>query len=146
LRERPLFQTERGILLYHFFSALVFTAIALFICAAIPDVVAVATVFGLTAAHGIYSISFLELWSLAQGSYSISIVTGTSSRASHSREKLVAVFSRIGNAKKNDRIIALAKSSLIERVDDHWQLTSRGRFLAISLRALLWLSDIEKSG
>lgn len=146
LRERPFFQTERGIFFYHFVSALLFTAVASLLCATMSDVVAVPTVFGLAATHAIYSTSFLELWSLAQGGYSISIIAGIASGAILSREKLVAAFFQTGNTKKKNRIIALAKSSLIQQVGDCWQLTARGRLLTAMLILLLWLSNLKKTG
>ena len=146
LRDRPLFQTEKGIFFNHFISALVFTAVALFVCATRPDILATATAFGLIALHGIYSISFLELWSLAQGSYSISILTGLGSGAVLSRGELIETFFQIGNTKKHNRTIALSESLLIQRIDDRWQLTHRGRLLTRLLTALLWLSDIRRIG
>jgi hypothetical protein len=146
LRDRPLFQTEKVIFFCHFISALVFTAVALFICGILPDALATATALGLVALHGIYSISFLELWSLAQGSYSISILTELGSKSILSREKLIETFFQIGNTKKHNRTIALSESVLIRRVDDRWQLTHRGRLLTRLFTALLSLSDIRRIG
>src|SRR4029077_20843025 len=99
-----VFQTERGIFLYHFISAVLFAAGALAAGIARFSDAAMAVSVGLIAVHGIYSTSFLELWSLAQGSYSISILTGIASQGPLPRSKLVDVFARIGNAKKNDRL------------------------------------------
>ncbi len=107
---------------------------------------AVAVSIGLVAAHGIYSISFLELWSLAQGSYSISILTGIASQGSLPRSKLIDAFARIGNAKKGDRLSALSKSSLAHRGDGYWRLSARGRLLGTLLNTLLWLAAIKTSG
>jgi hypothetical protein len=146
LRENPFFQTEQGIFAYHFISAFLFAVIALAACWINPDIVVLATAFGLAATHCIYSISFLELWSVAQGSYSISIITGMESGVTYSREKLVTNFFQIGNAKKANRIVALARLSLIHRVGDRWQLTCCGRLLTVSLVAVLWLSNPKKIG
>ena len=146
LRENPFFQTEQGIFAYHFISAFLFAVIAFAACRINPDIVALATAFGLAATHCIYSISFLELWSVAQGSYSISIITGMESGVTYSREKLVTNFFQIGNAKKANRIVALARLSLIHRVGDRWQLTCCGRLLTVSLVAVLWLSNPKKIG
>src|SRR4030095_9686993 len=69
-RKLSVFRTEKGIFLYHFVAALAF-ALALLGWAIAgqaqpgwPEIVLMA------AGQGIYSLSFLELWSLAQGGYS----------------------------------------------------------------------------
>lgn len=142
LRELPQFETERGIFFYHFTSAILFTTISLVIYAMVSNGPAFVSVLGLVAMHGIYSISFLELWSLAQGSYSISIVSG----ANQSREQLIAAYARIGDEKKSNRLSALVQMSLVQRTENSWQLTGRGRFFATLIAGLLWLVDIRKAG
>ena len=146
LRGRPFFQSERGIFLYHFISAAAFTLVALAAVVADFSDAALATAVGLIASHGIYSISFLELWSLAQGSYSISILTGVASRGTVSRNALIDAFARIGDAKKDHRLSVLSGWSLAVREGDYWRLSARGRFLARLLNALLWLAAVEKPG
>jgi hypothetical protein len=145
-RDRPAFQTERGIFRYHFISAVLFASAALAAGIARFSDAAMAVSIGLIAIHGIYSTSFLELWSLAQGSYSISILTGIASQGSLPRSKLIDVFARIGNAKKNDRLSALSKSFLAHRGGGYWRLSGRGRLLGNLLNALLWLAAIKTSG
>ncbi len=80
LRGRPLVQSERGIFLYHFGSAAVFTLVAFCLAVSYFSDAAIAIAIGLSALHGIYSLSFLELWTLAEGSYSMSILTGIASQ------------------------------------------------------------------
>jgi hypothetical protein len=146
LRNQPFFQSERGIFLYHFWSAAVFSMAALATGMAHFGDAAIATSFGLIAAHGIYSTSFLELWSLAQGSYSISILTGVAVRGTLQRARLIDIFTQIGNSKKSDRLSVLSKSSLAYHDDGYWRLSSRGRLLAKVLSVLLWLAAIKKPG
>jgi len=146
LRGRLVFQTERGIFLYHFISAVLFGS-AMFAAGIVRfSDAAMAVAIGLIALHGIYSTSFLELWSLAQGSYSISILTGIASQGPLPRSKVIDAFARIGNAKKDDRLSALSKSSLAHRRDGYWRLSGRGRLLGNLLNGLLWLAAIKTSG
>jgi hypothetical protein len=146
LRDRPVFQSERGIFLYHFVSATLLTLVA--VAAAIIHFsdAALAIAAGLSAIHYIYSISFLELWSLAEGSYSMSILTGIASQGTLSRNALIEAFARIGDAKKGDRLSVLSKLSLARRNGNHWRLSARGRLVAVLVNALIWLAAIEKRG
>jgi hypothetical protein len=146
LRNRPLFQTERGIFLYHLTSAALFVAAALVIVLVRRDGEAFSVACALVAAHGIYSISFLELWSLAQGSYSLSIMGQGRSDKVPTRTDLVDAFSRIGNAKKADRLSGLQGSNLIRLEGNHWKLNGYGATVASVLRRLLWLANIKERG
>jgi hypothetical protein len=146
LRNMPLFQTERGIFLYHLTSAVIFVAAALVILLIRRDGEAFSVACALVAAHGIYSISFLELWSLAQGSYSLSIMGQGGSDRVPSRAELVDSFSRIGIAKKADRLSGLEGSQLIRLDGNHWKLTGSGAIVASMLRSLLWLANIKERG
>ncbi|MEH2483551.1 hypothetical protein V1282_006908 [Nitrobacteraceae bacterium AZCC 2146] len=146
LRNMPLFQTERGIFLYHLTSTAIFVGAALLIFLIRRDSEAFAVACALVAGHGIYSISFLELWSLAQGSYSLSIMGQGRSDKAPSRAELVDSFSRIGNAKKADRLSGLQGSNLIRLDGNHWKLNGSGATVASVLRRLLWLANIKERG
>jgi hypothetical protein len=146
LRGRPLVQSERGIFLYHFGSAAVFTLAALCLAVTYFSDAAIAIAVGLSALHGIYSLSFLELWTLAEGSYSMSILTGIASQGTLSRDALIDAFARIGDAKKSDRLSVLSNLSLGRRDGSYWRLSARGQLLAILLNALVWLAAIKKRG
>jgi hypothetical protein len=146
LRNWPFFQSERGIFDYHFWSATAFSLAALAAGMAHFGDTAIATSLGLIAAHGIYSTSFLELWSLAQGSYSISILTGVAASETLQRTKLIDLFTQIGNSKKSDRLSVLSKSSLACHDGRYWRLSSRGRVLAKILTVLLWFAAVKRPG
>jgi hypothetical protein len=146
LRDRPLVQSERGIFLYHFVSATVLTLGAFVAAVTHFSDAMIAIAIGLIATHCIYSISFLELWTLAEGSYSMSILTGIASQGTLSRNSLIDAFARIGDAKKGNRLSVLSKLSLARREGNHWRLSARGRFLANVLNILVWLAAIKKGG
>jgi hypothetical protein len=146
LRHRYLFQTERGIFLYHLISAVACSLAALIVFFIHRTDDAFAAACAMVATHGIYSISFLELWSLAQGSYSLSIMGRGRSDRVLSRADLVDSFSRIGNAKKADRLSGLEGSQLIRLDGNHWKLNGSGAIVASMLRGLLWLANIKERG
>lgn len=146
LRNRCLFQSEQGIFLYHFVSFTVFTVVALAAALVYFSDAAFAVAIGLIAAHFIYSISFLELWSLAEGSYSMTILTGIASQGTLSRKTLIEAFAGIGDAKKGNRLAALSEMSLACHEENHWRLTTRGRLLADALSLLCRLAAIKNRG
>jgi hypothetical protein len=146
LRHHSYFQTEKGIFLYHLISAILSVLVSVVIVLVRRDGEAFSIACTLVAAHGIYSISFLELWSLAQGSYSLSIMGQGASDRGHSRAELLQSFSRIGNAKKADRLSALEGSQLIRLDGNHWKLSGSGAIVATILRSLLWLANIKGRG
>jgi hypothetical protein len=146
LRGRPLFQTERGIFLYHFVSATLFTLVAFAAALSRFTDGALAIATWLSAIHSIYSLSFLELWTLAEGSYSMSILTEIASQGTLSRNALIDGFARIGDAKKGNRLSVLTNLSLARRDGNHWRLSARGRLLASALNVLVWLAAIKKRG
>jgi hypothetical protein len=146
LRNHTLFQSERGIFLYHFVSAAVFSLVALVTAVILLSDAVFAVAVGLIAAHCIYSLSFLELWTLAEGSYSMTILTGIASQGTLSRKVLVDAFARIGDAKKGNRLSLLSQLSLARRDGSHWRLSARGRLLADLLNVLRWLAAIKKHG
>jgi hypothetical protein len=146
LRYRRAFQSERGIFLYHLVSAVFFAIIVVIITALILPHVAVAIAFGLIAAHGIYSITFLELWSLAEGSYSITIMNSAAANPGLSRQATIDALVKVGELKKSSRIQALTDLSLARREGNYWSLTPPGRCLAILFKGLLWLANVKGAG
>jgi hypothetical protein len=143
LRTRPVFQSEYGIFRYHFVSATVFALVALVTALTHFSDASLALALGLIATHGIYSLSFLELWTLAEGSYSMSILTGIDSQGILSRKTLVDAFARIGDAKKGNRLSVLIQLSLACRKGARWQLSARGRIVARIVNLLVWLAAIK---
>src|SRR5271170_8479003 len=73
LRWIPFFRTEFGIFALHVASFLGLLAAVALRPTNGPGLAAPRIVLGMSL-HGIYSLSFLELWSLTQGSYSLAIL------------------------------------------------------------------------
>ena len=146
LRHRPAFRQERVIFLYHFVPACIYFAFASLPMLISFDPSAVLTTVGLISGHGIYSLSFLELWSLADGSYSVSILIFAKAEGKLSPVAAVTRLARLGDAKKSDRLAALSRLGLSRHDGEVWALTGRGQIMASFLRSLLWLANLKNSG
>jgi hypothetical protein len=99
---------------------------------------------GMAAIHGIYSLSTLELWSLSEGSYSLSMLARLAQEPM-SAEKLVSLFRAPGDQKKSARLEALKSSGQIT-IGENVALTNRGRRMALALLALRRLANFSNPG
>jgi hypothetical protein len=135
LRRSPRFRSEKIIFLYHLGSAVVF-GVGAILCAAISPAFGVAGAVVVLSLHGIYSLSFLELWSLAQGGYSLSIIASVAQAEASGREPDFLALAAIGEAKQEDRIAALERLGLVARTRGRISLTTRGGTIASLLHAL----------
>jgi len=145
-RPHSFFRTEKGIFLLHFASASVlpFVVFALDLDQGLwPALLSCAAA---AAAHGIYSISFLELWSLAGGSYSFTILRAIDSRVSPTTDNVSAELGAVGDRKKGQRLDSLERLRLLRREGKTISLTSRGRCISAFLRGLQRLANIKEAG
>jgi len=144
LRRTRLFQREAAIFAYHFVS---FAVLVLVLCvlAAILKPSALAAV----ALHGIYSLSFLELWALADASYSLQILeyiqrhqaTGEPVHLSD-----IAGLQTVGTSKRRLRTASLMRLRLIRRQKDCVEVTSPGGWVAAVVAAVGWAANIQRDG
>jgi hypothetical protein len=98
----------------------------------------------LLSLHGLYSLSFLELWSLAEGGYSLSILTHIDRGAGRALVE-VSALKEIGGSKKQSRLLDLKRLGLVERADERLRLTRRGQLVAAVLAGLAWLANLRRS-
>jgi hypothetical protein len=141
LRHLAAFRRERVMFWYHLGSACVLSAVSVLAAVATGGpAVAVA----LLSLHGFYSLSFLELWSLAEGGYSLSILAHVDRGAGRAPLEIGAL-QEIGGAKKQSRLVDLERLGLVERADERLQLTRRGRRVAAVLAGLTWLANLRRS-
>ncbi len=138
-------RTEKGIFLYHFGSAVI-TGVAAVVAAFIdPAEFGIAGCVLVLSVHGIYSLSFLELWSLAQGGYSLSIIAGIVQAEATGTEPDFSGLAAIGAAKQADRVAALERLGLIATNGERISLTPRGSAIAAALHALRrWVDPGEQ--
>jgi hypothetical protein len=140
LRDRPLFKRESGIAALHLIScgAVLFALVPLVLVRG--DRLGIATILLAAGLHGIYSLSFLELWALSHRSYSLSILDRIYADGGASTLAALAAFGNSGSIKRAVRIDSLRRLGL---VSDHggFTLTARGLFCATILKGVRWLSN-----
>lgn len=143
---RPKLRTETAILAFH-----VFLALALFVFAVIFVVLSIdeerwAAAVALVSVNGIYSLTFLELWTLSQISYSRELLVraknGKLRSASSNADELV----RLGNEKRSARLLSLRSMGLLASTEHGWKLGRRGKLVAAVLQLLLWLPNLRLRG
>lgn len=139
-------RTETGIFRFHLFSVLALalvTATRLFLGGNPQSWAVFAAVISL---HGVYSVSFLELWSLAQGGYSLSILDKAASGANLTAPRERRELEQIGDLKRCDRLFALRSLGLVALDREKLQLTAPGRICNIVLRAVIALANLRSVG
>jgi hypothetical protein len=146
LRNWAWFRQERTIFMYHAIGALSATVAVLVILATQPTADTLAAVVLVVSLQGIYSISFLEVWSLAQGGYSIGILSRFEEAARAGTQPDLAELEKIGAGKKSDRLAGLQRLALIELRSDGLGLRGRGRAVSAALHVLLRLVNRTEAG
>jgi hypothetical protein len=145
-RNLEAFQTERGIFFYHLVSAVATTLLALSAFPLLPSDAAVDTTIGLIAEHGIYSVSFLELWALSDDSYSLAILKRIAAVGIVSDVGCLADLRTIGERKQINRLGGLTKLGLVYSNKDLVILTAFGRCVAHAARNLLRIVNTHRKG
>jgi hypothetical protein len=93
--------------------------------------------------HGIYSLSFLELWALADGGYSLAILESLA-RGDGQRASL-AGMEQLGVTKNEGRLADLERTGLVESHAAGYRLTAAGRAAAGLIALIVWLADVPMS-
>jgi hypothetical protein len=145
LARRPVaLSSERGILLYHLASFGLWVILALVGAVVSGTDLAWATAISVLAFHGIYSLSFLEIWSLTRGNHSLSIIAALSRMQGTAAPGDITVLDQIGGDEETSRLAQLERIDLVDRRDGRLELTQRGRLVATVLWALRrWSSPTE---
>lgn len=143
LRDLKLFASEKGIFFYHFISA-AGTGLAV-LGAAILELgdlrLAHAVIF--ISLHSIYSLSFLELWALADGGYSLSILDCIDANHGYQEDALLDELAKLGTIKKQSRVADLLRLGLIEERNEQFSLTPAGRRAASVLRTIVHIANVR---
>jgi hypothetical protein len=137
---------ERQIFLYHLASACTVTVLALCAWFIAPSAKAATMAIALIAAHGIYSMTFLEFWSLSQISYSREILLCAQRGEIDDAGSVPARLVEIGDVKRSGRIGSLQQLGLLVQRDGALELTGRGRVASALLRLLQWLPNMRGAG
>ena len=145
LRKVGRLRTERGIFRFHFFSAILVTCITLLLMVGSLVESPWAVLAALLSFHGMYSVSFLELWSLAQGGYSLSILE-VAARTDGITPEQQSQFETIGDQKRESRLRALLQMGLIRKTPAGISMTLFGRTLGAVFQAVVWLANLRSLG
>lgn len=146
-RDRPALGSEKGIFWYHVISAAVVTGVFAIWALVTGGAEAWTWFVAVVMLHGIYSLSFLELWALADDSYSVAIMEIVDQRGTAGGAALIQGLEAIGMSKQTSRLDALQAIGLVRPGrDGTFALTSKGR-VAVGLgRTLLFLANVRQYG
>src|SRR5215210_578880 len=93
--------------------------------------------------HGLYSVTFLELWSLAEGGYSLQILEGLAGAERRGEPADIEALRAIGAAKQGNRLAGLASIGLVRYEGSRVALTGPGRLVASAFALLAWLTNVQ---
>ena len=146
LRKLDAFRKEKGIFRLHLFSAvaLALGAIALVMSGTVETDWSM--VIAALSLHGIYSVSFLEVWSLSQGGYSLSILEKAAEEPGLCDGESVTFLTAIGDEKRTNRLEALRSLRLIKDGLQGIVLTPAGRLCYFAFRAVAWAANLRSLG
>lgn len=131
LRRLEWLRRERGMFLYHAVPAGAAALVALGVMAEQPALGVL-----LLGVLGIYSLSFLEAWSLAQGGYSIRILDAFAEAQDAGERVDLRPLHALGAEKRAARLDGLEGLGLIATEAGTVRLTARGRVAAQGLHGL----------
>ena len=143
LRHLPAFRSERTIFLYHALSAIGVSLVVLATLFAPGSDVDLVWVIGVIALHGVYSTTFLEVWSLAEGGYSLQILEHLERAERLGQTPDAKALQAIGIAKQGNRLDGLASIGLVRQEAGRVSLTGTGRVVASSFALLAWLTNVQ---
>jgi hypothetical protein len=140
LRRVTLFRREAAIAAYHVVSY----ALLVGVLGAVAFVGRDARGYALTGLaaglHGIYSLTFLELWSLTEGSYSLSLLTKIDcSEPGVTVDELVALKS-IGATKRSVRLESLRRLGLVSE-GPAYRVNFLGKVCSAVFSGIIWISN-----
>jgi len=139
LRHVAFVSTEKGIFLYHFVPAASWVLVLGTLWLTGPAV-SLAEVILVAGLHGIYSLTFLELWALADGGYSLAILERLESRGEADEPSILAELEGLGGEKRAARLADLLRMGLVEEHDGRYGLTPPGRVAAAFIAVIARLS------
>ena len=147
LRKRSSLVSEKAIFLYHVVSVIVVAGAFGLWALAVGGSEAWTWFACAVMLHGIYSLSFLELWALADDSYSLAIMEIIGRGGGANGPALMQRLEAIGMGKQTSRLDALLAIGLVRQIGDgSFTLTPAGRAAAVVGSTLLLLVNVDKYG
>lgn len=147
LRHWPRFSEERTIFLYHLLSEVGWPVLlGVGALTGLWPGEGLAAWIGVLSLHGIYSLTFLSLWSLASGSYSIGILQYAQTLGGSGVRLESQPLEQIGAGKQDSRLRGIERLGLLERQRGGFALTGRGRWVARLLATIAWTLNVREGG
>lgn len=143
---RSTLRTEVSIFLYHLLLAFALLVFSVFFAVTSMSDERIASAVTLVSLNGIYSLTFLELWTLSQISYSREVLMKAKSGNLTFNSSNVDELAAIGEKKRSDRLQSLFSMGLLLPTTDGWILSTRGRLFAGLLQLLNWLPNLKARG
>jgi hypothetical protein len=145
LRHLPPFQREKTIFLYHAMPAAGVALLAVSAWIVMPDAEMLARAILIVCLQGIYSLSFLEVWSLAQIGYSLAILAAFDDAGPTGNRPDLSGLERTGARKKAERIEGLCRLGLVSQSGPEMRLTAWGRCVTAALAGLAALINLKRT-
>lgn len=145
LRQSDAASTEAGILRLHAFSFVGLAVLGLVVSITIGPDDAFAGFIAAVSLHAVYSISFLEAWSVTEGSF----VFHTLSRIDRAGDKPLDLsdLETVGASKRSSRLRGLETLGLVSAAGNgNYHLTKRGRVVCTVTELLASLTNVRQGG
>lgn len=137
------FGKESMIFAFHALPALFFVIVQAIIALMTWSVIQLEILVFVISVHGIYSMTFLEFWSLTQGGYSLTILH----RISKEKQFDVQYFCNVGNSKQENRLASLQNLGLVRcQKNGLIELTVFGCLVARIFQAIIMLVNVRNRG
>lgn len=146
LRNLACFRKEKVVFLYHALPGLMLAAAAGAACWLNPDLGIVAKAVLIIAIQGIYSLTFLEFWSLAQGGYSLTILAQLEDARRRGMAMDCYALADVGASKKAERVASLIRLGLVAETSAGFTLTRKGRSIGRCLDFIVRLANVRNEG
>jgi len=141
-RHQPLFRTEKGILLFQVVPIIAVLLIATAAFLILPSNESFALIFGLGALHALYSLSFLEVWVLSEGGYSLRILAEIVRLDTVTAAEIEEQFIPMSARKKGGRLETLITLGLVKPSGAMFVPTFKGLVLS---RVAAFLASLSRS-
>jgi hypothetical protein len=135
------FAGERGVFLFHALSNVLVTALALagWATGALSSAVVAVCVLG----HGMYSTTFLWIWSGTQGGYSAAILDAIWRSSAEGTQLDWSALEGVGKGKQGGRLADVEALGLVVCHDGRFVLTSRGRAASVVAELFAALANVQ---
>ena len=143
---RHILKTEQSIFGYHFLIFLLILICSIFNFYLVPIYENFYTCVLACCIAAIYSLTFLELWTLSQISYSREILLKVREKTLNSNSSDAVELQKLGAKKRIERLSSLKNMGLLREDHGLWSLTQKGKTLALLLITLLKLSNLKDRG